>query len=164
VCLEPILCGSVSCGPRLFVFGLSSCVICSRQVSSTLLFVPMSAESYRCLGAPALTLLQDLKDWEVQAGRPGLFWTALVSGAKPGARLCVSCRPGAYDATRASGQIPMLARPSAEMVWNCIVSRAWVLCSASLALLHAVCVRLPVVMSLASASCLPWLPVILYSH
>jgi hypothetical protein len=50
-------------------------------VSSALPFVSMSVESFRRLGAPALTLLGDLVDQAVQAGGPGLSWAALISGA-----------------------------------------------------------------------------------
>jgi hypothetical protein len=51
------------------------------QVSSALLFVLMSVKSFGRLGAPALTLLDDLADQAVQAGGPGLSRSAFISGA-----------------------------------------------------------------------------------
>jgi hypothetical protein len=95
-----------------------------RQVSSALPFVPMSVESFGRLGTPALTLLGDLADQAVQAGRPGLSRAAFISGALRGLSvdLCrvnaFLCRSGAYIATRTAGRAPMrsLARLSAEVV------------------------------------------------
>jgi hypothetical protein len=52
-----------------------------RHVSSALPFVPMSVESFRRLGAPALTLLGDLADQAGRAGGPGLSRAAFISGA-----------------------------------------------------------------------------------
>jgi hypothetical protein len=49
-------------------------------VSSALPFVRMSVESSGRLGAPALTLLGDLADQAVQAGRPSLSPAAFISG------------------------------------------------------------------------------------
>jgi hypothetical protein len=47
-----------------------------RQVSSALPFVPMSVESFGRLKAPALTLLGDLADQAVQAGRTAMHGLA----------------------------------------------------------------------------------------
>jgi hypothetical protein len=44
----------------------------NRRVSSSLPFVPLSIESFRRLGAPALSLLRSLAGHAVQAGGPGL--------------------------------------------------------------------------------------------
>jgi hypothetical protein len=93
-----------------------------RQMSSTLSFVPMSVKPFGRLGAPALTLLGDLADQNVQAGRHVLFRAAFISGAlwELSVALCRGnaslCRSGAYVATRAAGRTPMrgLAPPSAE--------------------------------------------------
>jgi hypothetical protein len=94
------------------------------QVSSALPFVPMSVESFGRLGAPALTLLEDLADQAVQAGGPGLSRAFFISGAlrELSVALCRDnaslCRSGAYVAKRAAGRTLMrgLARPSAEVV------------------------------------------------
>jgi hypothetical protein len=91
-------------------------------------------ESFGRLVAPGLTLLRDLADQAVQAGRPGLSRAALVSGAlrELGVALCWGnaslCCSVAYVATRAAGRTPMrgLARPSAEVVKACLVPRVWV--------------------------------------
>jgi hypothetical protein len=91
----------------------------ARQVSSALPFVPMLVESFRRLGAPALTLLGDLAGQAVQAGGPGPTRVAFISGALRdlSVALCRGnaslCRSGAYVATHAAGQTPMpgLARP-----------------------------------------------------
>jgi hypothetical protein len=93
-------------------------------VSSALPFVPMSVESFGRLGAPALSLLEDLVDQAVQAGGPGLSRAAFISGAlrELSVALCRGnaslCRSAAYIATRAAGRAPMrgLAQPSAEVV------------------------------------------------
>jgi hypothetical protein len=95
-----------------------------RQVSSALPFVPISVESFERLGAPALTLLGDLANQALQAGRPGLSRAAFISGALRELRVTLCrcnaslCRSGAYVATRAAGGTPMrgLAWPSAEVV------------------------------------------------
>jgi hypothetical protein len=50
-------------------------------VSSSLPFMPLSVESFVCLGASALPLLRSLADHVVQAGSPGLCPDALISGA-----------------------------------------------------------------------------------
>jgi hypothetical protein len=67
-----------------------------RQVSSALPFVPMSVESFRCLGAPALTLLGDLANQAVQAGEPGLSLAAFILEAfqELSVALCRGTRPG----------------------------------------------------------------------
>jgi hypothetical protein len=52
-----------------------------QQVSSALPFVPILVESFRRLGALALTVLRDLADQAVQAGGPGLSRAAFISGA-----------------------------------------------------------------------------------
>jgi hypothetical protein len=59
-------------------------------VSSGLPFVPLSVESIRRLGAPALSLLRSLAYHAVQAGGPGLSQEAVISGALPelGVALC----------------------------------------------------------------------------
>jgi hypothetical protein len=59
-------------------------------MSSGLPFVPLSVESFGRLGAPALSLLRSLADHAVQAGGPGLYRDAFISGAlrKLGVALC----------------------------------------------------------------------------
>jgi hypothetical protein len=88
----------------------------------------MSVQSFGRLGAPALTLLGDLADRAVQAGRPGLCRAAFILGSlrELSVALCRGnaslCRLGAYVAARAAGRTPMcgLARPSAEVVSACL--------------------------------------------
>jgi hypothetical protein len=131
-----------------------------RQVSSTLHFVPTSAEFFGRLGAPALTLLRDLADQAVQAGRPGLSRVAFISRAlrELSVALCRGnaslCRSGAYVATRAAGRTPMrgLARPLTEVVQACFAPNMWVwgfwfgFALRCVALLCGVCVRLHLVL------------------
>jgi hypothetical protein len=50
-----------------------------RQVSSPLPFVPMLVKSYGPHEGPALTLLRDLADQTVQAGKPGLSQATFTS-------------------------------------------------------------------------------------
>jgi hypothetical protein len=103
-----------------------------RQVSSALPFVPVSVESFGCLGALALTQLGDLADQAVQAGAPCLSQAAFISGALRVA-LCWGnaslCRSGANVATLAAGRTPMrgLARLLAEVVEVFFAPRVWVL-------------------------------------
>jgi hypothetical protein len=95
-----------------------------RQVSSALPFVPMSIASFEHLEAPGLTLLGDLANLAVQAGRTGLSQAAFISGVlrELSVALCRGnaslCRSGAYVATLAAGRTPMrgLARPLADVV------------------------------------------------
>jgi hypothetical protein len=104
-------------------------------VSSALPFVAMSVESFGRLGAPALTLLGDLADQAVPAGRPGLSWAVFILGALWEVSVALFlvfaslCRSGAYVAPRASGRTPMrgLARPSTEEVEACFAPRVCVL-------------------------------------
>jgi hypothetical protein len=105
-------------------------------VSSALPFVPMSVESFRRLGAPALTLLDDLADQAVQASRRAWPLSGRIHRGKLrelSVTLCwgnVSlCWSGAYVSTRASGRTLMrgLARLSAEVVEACFAPRVCVL-------------------------------------
>jgi hypothetical protein len=57
---------------RSFSFGTSG------LVSSAFPFVPTSDESIGPHGAPALALREDFADPAVQAGGPGLSWTAFI--------------------------------------------------------------------------------------
>jgi hypothetical protein len=83
-----------------------------RQMSSALHFVPMLVESFGRFGALALTLLGDLADKVVQAGRPGLSRATFIAGALR--ELSVArcrcnaslCRSGAHVTMRASGRTP----------------------------------------------------------
>jgi hypothetical protein len=89
-----------------------------RQVSFDMLFVPMSAESFVRLGAPALTLLGDLADQAVQAGGPDPSQAAFISGAlcELSVALCRGnaslCPLGAYVATQAAGRRVCAVAPS----------------------------------------------------
>jgi hypothetical protein len=102
-----------------------------RQVSSALPFVQMPVESFGRFGAPALTLLGDLANQAVQAGRPGLSRAAFILGAlrelsvAPCRGNVSLCWSGGYIATRAAGRAPMrgLAQHSAEVVEACLSPR-----------------------------------------
>jgi hypothetical protein len=139
-----------------------------RQVSSALPFVPMS-ESFGRLGAPALTLLGDLADQAVQAGRPGLSRAPFILRAlqELSVALCRGnaslCRSGAYVAARAAGRTPMrgLARPLAEVVYTCFAPCLWVwgvkfgFALRCVALLCGVFARLHLALFPAGGPCLP---------
>jgi hypothetical protein len=92
-----------------------------QRVSSGLLFVPLSVESFGRLGAPALSLLRSLADHAVLAGGPGLSHDAFISGAlwELGVALCRGNtslgRSGLYNLTRVIGRAPLrgLSCPSA---------------------------------------------------
>jgi hypothetical protein len=93
-------------------------------MSSGLPFAPLSVESFRRFGAPALLLLRSLADHAVQAGSPDLSRAAFIWGALR--ELCVALyrcnaslgRCGLYALTWASGRAPLrgLPCPSTEMV------------------------------------------------
>jgi hypothetical protein len=145
------------------------------QVSSALPFVPISLESFRRLGAPALTLLGDVADQAVQAGGPGLSRAAFISGAlrKLSVALCRGnaslCWSGAHVATRAAGRPRCAVSPSPRLRLfrpvtrpvcglGCLV-RLSLRC---VALLFGLFVRLQVALFPAGGPFLPSLYVILY--